>query len=159
MKIALASDHVGRQLKLELAERLTELGYEWHDFGPFSDERTDYPLYGSTAARAVAAGEYDRAILVCGTGVGISISANKVDGIRCVVCSEPFSAQLSREHNDTNALALGSRVVSGGLALMIMEAWLTGEYEGGRHARRVAQLAALDAGEILELPEDASSCG
>lgn len=149
MTIALGSDHVGIDLKAEIADFLTSRGMEFKDFGAYDDGRTDYPIYGSRAARAVASGECDRGIIVCGTGVGISIAANKVDGIRCVVCSEPYSAALSRSHNDTNMLALGSRVVGVDLAMMIVEAWLGGEYEAGRHARRVEQIAALERGEDL----------
>lgn len=149
MKIVLASDHVGIGLKKEIADHLTERGIEHKDLGAFADGRTDYPIHGSRAARAVASGEYDRGIVVCGTGVGISIAANKVDGIRCVVCSEPYSAALSRAHNDTNMLALGARVVGVDLARMIVDAWLDGEYEGGRHARRVDQIAGLERGEEL----------
>lgn len=157
MKIALASDHVGVGLKAIIAEQLSSLGHEFVDYGAYTTERTDYPLHGSTAAAAVASGECDRAILICGTGVGISISANKTKGVRCVVCSEPYSALLSRQHNDTNALAIGARVVGEDLAKMIVATWLEGEYEGGRHARRVAQLAALDDGVSAEdLP---SACG
>ena len=150
MKIALASDHVGFDLKNVIAQQLTELGHEFVDFGAYGTERTDYPLFGSKAAAAVAAGECDRAILICGTGVGISLSANKTKGVRCVVCSEPYSALLSRQHNDTNALAFGSRVVGEDLAKMIVSTWLAGEYEGGRHARRVAQLSALEDGTSAE---------
>lgn len=142
MRIALASDHVGITLKHEIAEML-------EDFGAYDDERTDYPIFGSRAARAVAAGDFERAIVLCGTGVGISIAANKVDGIRCVVCSEPYSAALSRTHNDTNVLAMGARVVGVDLAKMIVQVWLDGEYEGGRHARRIEQLRALETGEKL----------
>ena len=149
MKIALGSDHVGITLKVEIAALLDEQGVEYHDFGAYDEERTDYPIYGARAARAVASGEFDRGIVICGTGVGISIAANKIDGIRCVVCSEPYSAALSRAHNDTNVLAIGARVVGVDLAKMIVEAWLSGQYEAGRHARRVGQLAALERGEEL----------
>jgi len=149
MKIVLGSDHVGITLKREIQTYLDELGIEHFDVGTFDEERTDYPLFGSKAAKAVAAGDADRGIIICGTGIGISISANKVPGIRCVVCSEPYSAALSRAHNDTNVLALGSRVVGVDLAKMIVKSWLEGQYEGGRHARRVQQLADLDRGEEI----------
>lgn len=144
MKIAIGCDHVGYELKKRVIDHLTEKGYEVVDFGTDSTERTDYPIYGERAANAVASGECDRGIVICGTGIGISISANKVKGIRCVVCSEPYSALLSRQHNDTNMLAFGSRVVGGDLALMIVDAWLSGEYEGGRHARRVQMISEID---------------
>lgn len=144
MKIAIGCDHVGYELKKRVTDHLTEKGYEVVDFGTDSTERTDYPIYGERAANAVASGECDRGIVICGTGIGISISANKVKGIRCVVCSEPYSALLSRQHNDTNMLAFGSRVVGGDLALMIVDAWLSGEYEGGRHARRVQMISEIE---------------
>ncbi|GEN80633.1 ribose 5-phosphate isomerase B [Actinotalea fermentans] len=149
MRVALASDHVGIELKGAIAELLDELSIEHSDLGPYDPARTDYPLHGSRAARAVAEGRFDRAILVCGTGIGISIAANKIPGIRCVACSEPYSAVLSRHHNDTNALALGARVVGVDLAKMIVREWIAAPYEGGRHAVRVAQLAALEHGICL----------
>ncbi len=145
MKIAIGCDHVGYELKKRVIDHLTEKGHEVIDFGTNSTERTDYPIYGEKAANAVASGECDRGIVICGTGIGISISANKVKGIRCVVCSEPYSALLSRQHNDTNMLAFGSRVVGGDLALMIVDAWLSGEYEGGRHARRVQMISDIES--------------
>ena len=144
MKIAIGCDHVGYELKKRVIDHLTEKGHEVVDFGTDSTERTDYPIYGEKAANAVASGECDRGIVICGTGIGISISANKVTGIRCVVCSEPYSALLSRQHNDTNMLAFGSRVVGGDLALMIVDAWLSGEYEGGRHAKRVQMISDIE---------------
>jgi len=149
MKVALGSDHVGITLKVEIAALLDERGVEYHDFGTYDQERTDYPIYGARAARAVASGDFDRGIVICGTGVGISIAANKIDGIRCVVCSEPYSAVLSRAHNNTNMLAMGSRVVGVDLAKMIVEAWLIEPYEGGRHALRVEELAAIERGQEL----------
>lgn len=142
MKIGIANDHVAYELKLAVAEHLRAAGHEVIDYGAHSTERTDYPLWGGALAEAVAAGEAERGITVCGSGVGISIAANKVKGIRAVCCSEPYSALLSRQHNDTNVLAFGSRVVGEGVALMIVDAWLGGVYEGGRHAARVAQLDA-----------------
>ena len=144
MKIAIGCDHVGYELKKRVIDHLTEKGHEVVDCGTDSTERTDYPIYGEKAANAVASGECDRGIVICGTGIGISISANKVKGIRCVVCSEPYSALLSRQHNDTNMLAFGSRVVGGDLALMIVDAWLSGEYEGGRHAKRVQMISDIE---------------
>ena len=116
MKLAIGSDHVGFELKPVIIEYLEELGHEVTDFGPYSSERTDYPIYGKKVAEEVAAGNFDCGILICGTGVGISISANKVKSIRAVVCSEPYSARLSKEHNNTNILAFGSRVVGSELA-------------------------------------------
>ena len=144
MKIAIASDHVGIELKPTIIEYLKELGHEVEDFGPQSSERTDYPKYGKTVAEEVAGGKADAGILICGTGVGISISANKVKGIRAVVCSEPYSAQLSKEHNNTNVLAFGSRVIGSELAKMIVKAWLDAEFEGGRHANRVNMIGEIE---------------
>lgn len=148
--IALASDHVGLALKKTIRALLDEKGLAYRDFGTDTEERCDYPVYGAAAARAVAAGECDRGILFCGTGVGISLAANKIHGIRCVVCSEPYSARLSRLHNDTNMLALGSRVVGSDLAKMIVSMWLETPFEGGRHQRRVEQLAALETQQTLD---------
>lgn len=146
MKIAIGCDHVGFELKDKIIKHLEEKGIEYKDFGTFSSERTDYPIYGYAVAKAIVSGECDKGILICGTGVGISISANKVPGIRAVVCSEPYSALLSRQHNDTNILAMGARVVGGDLALMILDAWLSGEYEGGRHQKRVDMIADIEKG-------------
>lgn len=144
MKIAMGSDHVALDLKQYLTERLTSAGHEIFDVGTHTDASCDYPEYGVAAARRVVRGEADRAIVICGSGVGISIAANKVAGARCVLCSEPYSAAMSRQHNDTNVLALGARVIGVELAWMIVETWLDRTYEGGRHQRRVDQLAALD---------------
>ncbi len=140
MKLAIGSDHVGFELKPVIIEYLEELGHEGTDFGPYSSERTDYPIYGKKVAEEVAAGNFDCGILICGTGVGISISANKVKSIRAVVCSEPYSARLSKEHNNTNILAFGSRVVGSELAKMIVKEWLDAKFEGGRHSKRIEML-------------------
>ena len=148
--IALASDHVGIILKEEIKKLLDEMGLAYHDYGAYSEERTDYPLYGARAAKAVASGECERGIICCGTGVGISLAANKIDGIRCVVCSDCYSAMLSRQHNNTNMLSLGSRVVGEDLGKMIARIWLSTDFEGGRHQRRVEQIAALERGEAIE---------
>ena len=143
-KIAIGSDHVGYELKPAIIDYLNELGYEVKDFGAYSHERTDYPIYGKKVGEVVASGEYDLGIVICGTGVGISLAANKVPGIRAVVCSEPYSAQLSRMHNNTNILAFGSRVIGPELAKMIVKTWLDASFIGGRHARRVDELGAID---------------
>ena len=141
MKIVMGSDHTGCQLKLQLKEHMESLGHTVTDVGAFSStERSDYPVYGRLAAEKVSAGEADFAVLVCGTGCGISIAANKVKGVRCVNCSEPYTAMLSRLHNNANALAIGSRVVGSELAKMIVDAFLSAAFEGGRHADRVAML-------------------
>lgn len=148
--IALASDHVGLEMKRSVMRMLDERGLAWRDYGTCTGERCDYPVYGAAAARAVAGGECDRGIVICGTGVGISLAANKIHGIRCVVCSEPYSAKLSRQHNDTNMLAFGARVVGEELARMIVETWLDTPYDGGRHQRRVEQLAQLERTQTLD---------
>lgn len=142
--IAIGSDHAGYALKMKIIQALEEWKIPYRDFGTDSEERTDYPIYAEKVARAVSSDECQKGILICGTGVGISIAANKVAGIRAVVCSEPYSAKLSREHNDTNVLALGSRVVGEELAKMIVRIWLETEFEGGRHRQRIEQIAHLE---------------
>ena len=144
MKIVVASDHAGVALRQEMADEARALGHEVTDLGPAPGVAIYYPVNGAKVGRLVAAGTYDLGMLVCGTGVGISIAANKIPGIRAVVCSEPFTARLSRQHNDSNVLALGARVVAPGLARMIVNDWLTAEFEGGRHARRVTLINELD---------------
>lgn len=137
MKIALASDHGGFLLKEAIKTYLDDNGYEYVELGAFSNESVDYPEYGKKAANAVVSGECDKGIVCCGTGIGISIAANKVKGIRCAVVSDVFSARMSREHNNANMLALGERVLGQGLALEIVKVWLESEFQGGRHQRRV----------------------
>ncbi|MDD7593114.1 MAG: ribose 5-phosphate isomerase B [Peptoniphilaceae bacterium] len=146
MRIAMGNDHVGLELKPAIRDFVESKGHEVVDFGTNSSERTDYPIYGILAAQAVASGECDLGIVICGTGAGISIAANKVKGIRAACVSEPYTAKLSREHNNANVLAFGSRVVGVELAKMIVEAWLDAEYEGGRHAKRVEEIADYEAG-------------
>ena len=148
--IAIGNDHVGYELKEAVIEVLKEHGLEYKDFGTYSPERANYPVYGQKVALAVASGECDRGILLCGTGVGISIAANKVKGIRAVVCSEPYSAKLAKEHNNANILAMGARVIGPELAKMIVENWLTAEFQGGRHEERVNLISQIENGEILE---------
>lgn len=144
MKIAIGSDHAGYTLKDHLAQHLRELGHTVEDKGGFAPNPCDYPVSGEAVANAVAAGECELGVAICGTGVGISISANKVPGIRCVVCSEPYSAKLSRQHNNANVLALGARVVGDELAVMILDEFLNAEFEGGRHARRVGLIMDIE---------------
>jgi len=151
-RIAIGSDHVGYPLKEEIKKYLEELGYACQDFGAHSAERTDYPLFAKDVTSAISSGEVDLGILICGTGVGMSITANKVKGIRAVVCSEPYSAMLSRQHNNTNVLALGSRVIGPELARMIVKAWLEAEFEGGRHASRVEMISQIEAERLAEMP-------
>ncbi len=144
MVLALACDHGGFTLKEEIKSFLEEQGYTWEDYGAFSEEAVDYPLVARKAAEAVAQGRQSRGILVCGTGIGMSIVANKVKGIRAALCTDPFMARCSREHNHANVLVLGGRVVGRGLALDIVRAWLETEPGGGRHQRRVEQIQALE---------------
>ena len=140
MTIAIGSDHVGFAMKNELKAYLEGKGHTVTDLGTHSEERTDYPLYGKAVAKAVVGGDAKLGIVVCGTGVGISIAANKTWGVRAVVCSEPYSAMLSRQHNNTNVLAVGARVIGIETAKMIVDAWLNAEFEGGRHFHRVNML-------------------
>jgi ribose 5-phosphate isomerase B len=144
-RIAIGSDHVGYPLKEEIKKYLDELGRAYQDFGTHMVERTDYPLFAKDVTAAISLGQADLGILICGTGVGMSITANKVKGIRAVVCSEPYSAMLSRQHNNTNVLALGSRVVGPELARMIVKSWLEAEFEGGRHASRLEIISQIEA--------------
>ena len=140
MKIAIGNDHVAVEMKHEITAYLISLGHEVLNLGTDSTERCDYPVYGERVARAVTEGRADRGIAICGTGVGISLAANRVRGIRAVVCSEPYSAALSRQHNNTNVLSFGARVVGIELAKLIVKSWLDAEFEGGRHADRVRML-------------------
>ena len=133
------------EYKKEITQYIQDkYGYEVINFGTDSTKRFNYPVAGEAVANAVISGEVDKGIVICGTGVGISLAANKVNGIRCVTCSEPYSAKLSREHNNTNMLAFGARVVGIELAKMIVDAWLTGEYEGGRHQVRIDMLKDIE---------------
>lgn len=145
MKIGIGNDHASVDMKQEITAYLESLGHEVVNYGTDTRESCDYPVYGKKVADAVAGGEVERGILICGTGVGISLAANKVKGIRAAVCSEPYTARLSKEHNDTNILAFGSRVVGSELAKMIVSAWLDAEFEGGRHKRRVDMIMAIEA--------------
>lgn len=147
-RIAFGCDHVGFILKDDIVAHLRQRGIDVVDKGAWSTERTDYPRYASAVAESVAAGEVDGGILICGTGVGISIAANKHPGIRAVVCSEPYSAQLSRQHNNTNILAFGARVIGLELAKMIVDAWLDAEFEGGRHQGRVDAIGVIEQQRI-----------
>lgn len=137
MKIAMGNDHSAVELKTMIKEYLQGKGYEVLDLGTNSTESCDYPEYGEKVGRAVASGEADLGIAICGTGLGISLAANKVKGIRACVCSEPYTAKMSRLHNNCNVLCFGARVVGSELAKMIVDEWLATEFEGGRHQRRV----------------------
>ncbi len=142
--LAIGSDHAAFEFKETIKHYLEECGYEVMDFGTFSDMRVDYCDFGFQVGKAVVREECERGLLFCGTGIGISISANKVKGVRAVVCSEPYSAKLSRQHNDTNILALGSRVVGVELAKMIINIWLTTDFEGGIHGERVKKISRFE---------------
>ncbi|MDD2592348.1 MAG: ribose 5-phosphate isomerase B [Erysipelotrichaceae bacterium] len=147
MKIAIGNDHVGYYLKDAVLEVLVQRGIEVIDVGSYDDQSCDYPVYGEKVGRLVANKDADLGIVLCGTGVGISIAANKVKGIRAVVCSEPYSAKLSRMHNDSNVLGMGSRVIGPELAKMIVEQWLDAEFEAGRHSRRVDLIKTIESKE------------
>ena len=144
MKIAIACDHGGFRLKNVLIENMKAQGVEVVDFGTYSEESCDYPDYASKAAKAVANGECDRGVVVCGTGIGVSITANKVKGIRFALCHDVFSAKATRQHNDTNMIAMGQSVIGEGLAIEILNAWLHTDYEGGRHDLRIQKMMALE---------------
>lgn len=144
MKLALGSDHGGLTLKNHLAVRLREQGHDVQDVGTHDRDSTDYPDYAAQVASLVVEGTADRGILVCGTGIGMSIAANKVRGVRAAVVSEPFSARMAAEHNDARVLCLGERVIGPALAELCVDAWLDAGFEGGRHARRVGKIVALE---------------
>ena len=142
--IAIGSDHGGFELKKEVMAHLDARGLEYKDFGTYSDASCDYPVYGKAVAKAVASGECERGIIICGTGIGISIAANKVHGIRAAVCSDTFSARAAREHNDANILCIGERVVGQGLAMELIDVFLCAKFLGGKHQRRVDKLMAIE---------------
>jgi ribose 5-phosphate isomerase B len=144
MKIAIASDHGGFQLKTCIAQYLQEKGYEYNDFGVYSTASADYPDFAVRVAEAVTHGEFTLGIICCGTGIGVSIAANKVPGARAAHCHDTFSAKMAREHNDANILTLGERVVGKGLALDVVDAFLHASFHGGRHARRVNKIIEIE---------------
>ncbi len=149
MRIAIGNDHGAVDMKNHVMGWLKDNGYEVVNFGTDSTESTDYPIYAEKVARAVVSGECDKGVLICGTGIGISISANKIHGVRCALCSEPVSTALSRQHNDANIVAMGARTIGPVMAEEIVRTFLTTEFEGGRHARRVEKIMRLDRGETL----------
>ena len=142
--IALGADHGGWALKEAVKQHLDALGVAYQDFGTYSEESVDYPDMAAPPCEAVVSGECDKALLFCGTGVGISIAANKIKGIRACCCSDTFSAEFTRRHNNANALCLGGRVVGAGLACQIVDAFLNAEFEGGRHQKRIDKMMALE---------------
>ena len=144
MKIAIGSDHIGFDLKNGLIEFLGERRIELFDFGTYDQQRTDYPLFAEKVAHAVVDEGFDLGILICGTGIGMSIAANKIPYIRAAACSDPYSARLARNHNNANILAMGALVVGAGLARFIVNEWINSEYEGGRHQKRIDMINSLD---------------
>ena len=144
MKIAISSDHGGNNLRKEIISLLDELNINYVDFGPKSNDSVDYPDHATPVSEGVARGEFDRGILICGTGIGMSIAANKVKGIRCALVHDVFSAKATRCHNDSNILAMGERVIGPGLAIEIVKTWLNTDFEGGRHLRRIEKVTELE---------------
>lgn len=144
MKIAMGNDHTAIEMKHEIKAYVEAKGYEVIDFGTNENASCDYPEYGEKVGRAVAAGEADYGIAICGTGIGIGIAASKVKGTRVCTCSEPYSAKLSRMHNNSNVLTFGARVIGVEMAKMIVDEWLDNQYEGGRHQRRVDQVMEIE---------------
>ena len=142
--LAIGSDHGGFALKQEVMAHLREKGIEYKDFGTYTEDSCDYPVYGEAVARAVASGECERGIAICGTGIGISMACNKVRGVRCALCGDCYSAEMTRRHNDANVLAMGGRVLGSGLALKIVDTFLETPFEGGRHARRVGLISEIE---------------
>jgi len=144
MRIAVGADHGGYELKEAIKAHLERRGYEVRDFGTYSTESVDYPDIAVKVARAVAGGDFALGILTCGTGIGMCITANKVRGVRAALCHDTYSARLTREHNDSNILTMGGRVIGPSLALDIVDAWLGAEFQGGRHARRVGKIREIE---------------
>lgn len=144
MKIVIGNDHAAVALKQEMAAYLTELGHEVNNIGTDTSDSCNYPEYGEKAGRMVVAGEADCGVLICGTGVGISVAANKVKGVRAAVCSEPVTARLVKEHNNANIIAFGARIVGSETAKAILDAYLNAEFQGGRHQKRIDMIHAIE---------------
>ena len=149
MKLAIGNDHAAVEMKNEVMEHLKSRGVEVVNVGTDTPERFDYPVAGYRVARLVASGEVDGGVLICGTGVGISLAANKVHGIRACVCSDPYTARLSKQHNNTNIIAFGARVIGVETAKMIVDEWMNAQFEGGRHAERVALITEIEQTQKL----------
>ncbi|MBQ2657667.1 MAG: ribose 5-phosphate isomerase B [Erysipelotrichaceae bacterium] len=154
MKLAIGNDHVAVEMKNEIKQHLEEKGIEVIDVGTNSSDRFDYPISGYKVAKMVASGEVDGGVLICGTGVGISLAANKVKGIRACVCSEPYTAKLSRQHNNSNIVAFGARVIGIETAKMIVDEWVNADFEGGRHQRRIDMLSEIEETQHLKAAEE-----
>ncbi len=148
--IAIANDHTSLELKKEIIGLLDEMGQAYRNFGTDSAEAFDYPVAAARAAKAVASGECELGIVLCGTGIGVGLTANKVRGVRCAMVSEPYSAAMARRHNDVNMISMGARVIGPELAKMIVREFLQARFEGGRHGRRVGQIMAVERGEEIE---------
>ena len=153
MRLAIGNDHTALAIKAEVVEHLRARGVELVDVGTNSTESFDYAISGYRVGRLVADGEVDGGVLICGTGVGISLAANKVDGVRACVCSEPYSAELSKRHNNSNVICFGARVTGPEMAKCIVDAWMDAEFEGGRHARRVGQIMEIQDTQRLAAAE------
>lgn len=153
MRLAIGNDHSALAIKAEVVEHLRARGVELVDVGTNSPESFDYAISGYRVGRLVADGEVDGGVLICGTGVGISLAANKVDGVRACVCSEPYSAELSKRHNNSNVICFGARVIGPEMAKCIVDAWMDAEFEGGRHARRVGQIMEIQDTQRLAAAE------
>ena len=149
MKLAIGNDHAAVEMKQEIQKYLEEKGHEVINIGTDSAERFDYPISGYKVAKLVSSGEVDGGVLICGTGVGISLAANKVKGIRACVCSEPYTAKLSKQHNNSNIIAFGARVIGVETAKMIVDEWLSAEYEGGRHQARIDMITEIEETQKL----------
>ena len=150
MTVALGCDHAGWALKEQLKAWLIQAGHQVLDLGTHSPESVDYPDYAFQVAESVANGKAERGVLVCGTGIGMAMAANKIPGVRAAFCPDLFTARLSREHNDANVLALGGRLIGGGLAIEILETWLATSFEGGRHSRRIAKIREFEERHLRE---------
>lgn len=148
MNVAIASDHGGFTLKSDIIKYFEEKGIEYKDFGSFSTDSVDYPDIAIPCAEAVSSGEFEKGIIICGTGIGVSIAANKVKGIRAALCHDVFSAKMSRMHNDANILTMGARVIGPGLAVTIVDEWLNSEFSAGRHKRRVDKIMKYEEKQL-----------
>ena len=150
MRIAIGNDHVGVELKRHLMEYLAAKGHEVVNFGTDVPGSTHYPIYAARVAKAVVSGEFDKGVLVCGTGMGISIAANKIKGVRCAVCNEPVTARLARQHNNANIVAVGARMIGPVMAEAIVDEFLACQFQGGRHQLRLDMITKLENGETVE---------
>lgn len=160
MRVGVVSDHTCVSLRKKLVSELRALGYEVLDYGPESDKRTDYPVYGARIGAAVVDGDVELGIAICGSGVGMSMATNKIPGVRAACVSEAYSAAMSRKHNNANVLCFGGRLLNAAQALAVSQVWLETDYEGGRHQRRVEQLAQLDVNDLsFSKTEDQSVAG